>query len=360
MYNVGIMKFRVYTKGKPSKPVEVMSIKEFNKAFPDEDAAIQYIENAMWGNKPICPHCGGKKSYSINDRPGYRCGSKGCRKNFTYKTNTIFHGSKASAIDWLMAIRLFLQNRKGLSSIILAIELGVTQKTSTYILQRLRLACEMKSESDWGKTAGIVEVDEAYFGGKEGNKHADKKSHSGRGGVGKTILAAAVSRDRDNIRMEVLQNTDKESLHKFVTENVEKGSKINTDEARGYIGLGESYDHQTVNHSQGQYVVGESHVNGAESVWSVLKRGEYGVFHQISAEHLSSYASEFGFRLTKGSCQIDIGDRMESLIRNGVRKRTTRDIMNAMGPYANNPKYKNARKIKSKKQKTFKAKQARA
>lgn len=353
------MKFRVYTKGKASKPVEVMSIKEFNKAFPDEGAAVRYFEDSMWGGKPKCPHCGSEKSYRLSDHQGHRCGNKECRKNFTFRTGNVFHGSKVSALDWLMAIRLFLQNRKGLSSIILAIELGVTQKTATYILQRLRLASEMKSDSKRGKMSGIIEVDEAYFGGKEANKHANKKSRLGRGGAGKTILAAAVSRSSD-IRTEVLQNTDRESLHDFVSKNVEEGSKINTDEGRGYIGLGEFYDHQTVNHSKGQYVDGESHVNRAESVWSVLKRGEYGVFHQISAEHLPSYANEFGFRLTKGNCSIDIGDRMESLIRNGMSKRTTRVRMDAMGPYANNPKYAYAKKTKSKKQKAFKAKQARA
>lgn len=349
------MKRREYRKDKTSKLVEEMSQEEFFEKFPDNESAIQYFEDAIWSGTPECPKCHGKISYNIGNKLNYRCGTKGCRSNFNYKTGTIFQRSKLSPRQWLIALRSMFLHRKGISSIVLSIEMNVTQTTAYYVLRRIRNACITRSD-EFGKLKETVEVDETFVGGKERNKHADKKIRAGRGSAGKTILAGAFSRN-GGIRLEELPDTSKESLHRFVTKNIEVGSNLMTDEGRGYFGLDNLYNHRTVNHSRGQYVDGDAHVNTVESGWAVFDRSHYGTYHHMSPEYIFLYASEFAYRLTEGSRLIDINDRMYSLIRRCKNKTFTREEMRAMGPYANNSEYAHAKETKSKKQREFMAKQ---
>jgi hypothetical protein len=183
---------------------------------------------------------------------------------------------------------LLVTARKGISSMQLAKEIGVAQKSAWFMLQRLREACSGKID----KLSGLVEVDETFIGGKESNKHESNKLKMGRGAVGKTAVMGLRERGGWVIAMPV-ENTDKEQLQGAILEHVEIGALVMSDEHSAYSGLeGLFYRHEKVNHSAGEYRRNSVHTNSIESVWAVLKRGVYGVYHNISSKHLRRYVDE--------------------------------------------------------------------
>ena len=214
---------------------------------------------------------------------------------------------------------LMVTARKGISSMQLAKEIGVTQKSAWFMLQRLREACAGKG----GKLNGIVEVDEAFIGGKEMNKHESKRLKMGRGTVGKTPVMGLRERGGRTVAM-TIQNTDKETLQKAIYDNVEVGSTLMTDEHAAYVGLnGIFFKHETVNHMGGEYSRGLVSTNSVESVWALLKRGIYGVYHQVSAKHLDRYVSEVSFRLNAGAVKQHTLARLDSFVAAVDGKRLT-------------------------------------
>ena len=239
----------------------------------------------------------------------YHYWHKDCRKFFTVKTGTAMHASKTPTQNWMVAIYSVLTARKGVSSMQLSKELGVQQKTAWYMLQRIREACR---RGDF-KLANVVEVDETYIGGKEGNKHDAKKLKAGRGAVGKTPVAGVRERGGKVVAKPV-NRTDAATLVNFVEANVAPGATVNTDEARAYQGLPtpiNGFRHETVKHGEGEYVRGEAHTNGIESVWAVFKRSVQGTWHHVSPKHLGRYVNEAAFRLNEGNCEVDTLERMQ-------------------------------------------------
>ncbi|MCY4420937.1 MAG: IS1595 family transposase, partial [Gammaproteobacteria bacterium] len=210
-------------------------------------------------------------------------------------------------------------SRKSISSLQLSKELDVTQKTAWFLLHRVREACK---QGDW-KLTNVVEVDETYVGGKERNKHNNKKLRSGRGPVGKQAVIGARERG-GNVKARAISNTDVDTLKGFIHGNVEPGSTVFTDEHRGYLGLGGIlYNHKSVKHSAKEYVNGMIHTNGIESVWAILKRGYTGTFHHFSIKHLQRYVDEFTFRLNEGNVDRDTIDRIKSVCAASKGKRLT-------------------------------------
>ncbi len=154
-----------------------ISIYEFLKKFPDEKTAILYIEYLRWKNAIVCPLCGGTRTSRLKDYRYHQC--KDCRRKFTVRTNTVMHRSKIPANIWLYAMYLVQIGRKGISSLQLSKEIGFTQKSTWFMLHRIRTACG----NDFIKLSGIVEVDETCIGGKEKNKHTNKKVKHSQGGA---------------------------------------------------------------------------------------------------------------------------------------------------------------------------------
>jgi len=284
--------------------------------FPDEETARLYLESRLWPNSVTCPEC--RNCTRITTRKGgfYRCNA--CKLDFTVRTGTIFERSHIPLHKWVYAMYLLLTARKGISSMQLAKEIGVTQKSAWFMLQRIREACG----NDTDILQGEVEIDETFFGGLERNKHKSKKLNEGRGAVGKTAVFGMRERGGRTTAM-VIGANDSATIHGVIAENVLPGSRLLTDEHRSYSSLGEHFKHDSINHRDGVYVRGDVSTNGIESVWAVMKRGMHGVYHKASKKHLHRYVNEFTFRLNAGNVKRHSLERLDSLIAAVVGKRVT-------------------------------------
>ncbi len=221
----------------------------------------------------------------------YRCREKECALKFSVKTGTVMEGSKIGYQDWIIASFLMMTSLKSVSSMKLHRDLGITQKSAWFLAQRLRVALSQ----DGALFSGPVEVDETYFGGKRHNMSKTKrKKLEGRGPAGKTAVVGAKDRATKQVAAKVVTSTDKDTLQGFVKDHAAPGATVYTDDATAYESL--PFNHATVKHSLSEYVKGDIHTNGIESLWSILKRAHKGTFHKLSPKHLDRYIQEFAGR----------------------------------------------------------------
>ena len=301
---------------------KTISITELTSMFSTERKAVRWLERARWNGKPVCQHCGGVENIKPYKGKKHTYRHKDCRKAFTVKTGSIMHSSKMGVQKWAIGIYVVMTARKGVSSLQLSKELGITQKSAWFMLQRIREACK---QGDF-KLSKAVEVDETYIGGKERNKHTNKKLNAGRGAVGKAPVVGMRQRG-GKVKAMSVGDTGKTTLQGASRRHIDLDSVVYTDDARAYLGLG-GYKHEQVNHSANEYVKGMAHTNGIESVWALLKRDCSGTFHHISKKHLLRYVDEFSFRLNDGNCEVDTVKRMESLAKTmGCKQITYKEVM---------------------------------
>lgn len=306
---------------------EELNLVTLAREYSDNDKARELIENLLWPNGPVCPHCkndGKEKSiYRLTAKEGSKtparkgvCKCGACRKQFTVTVGTILEDSHIPLSKWLMAFFILCSSKKSISSHQMHRMLDVTYKTAWFLTHRIRHA--MAPNLPLGKLlTGMVEVDETFVGGK-----GDMRTKVSR----KTPVVALIERN-GTMHTRVVSNVTQKSLKLAINECVDKGAINNTDDSGVYRGqLKEFKAHHTVNHSQKEYVLrlpgGEkAHVNTAESFFSLLKRGVYGSWHHVSREHLPKYANEFAFRWNKRG--VTDGERTVAAIQATTGKRLT-------------------------------------
>ncbi len=259
--------------------------------FKDEETSKTWLAEQRWPEGPRCPYCDSPNVQSNikHKTMTHRCRDCEDKPMFSIKTGTVMEGSKLKYRIWAIGIYLFTTNIKGISSMKLHRELGIGQKSAWFMLHRLRKAYEIEV----GPFSGPVEVDETFIGGKEKNKHEDKRSHK-RGSSGKAVVVGMKDRKTNKIIAKPVSDRTKEEIHGFIREAVSPESKVYSDDHKSYLGL--PYDHESVNHSVGEYVRNQAHTNGVESFWALMKRGCYGTYHRISPKHLGRYVNEFSGR----------------------------------------------------------------
>ena len=276
-----------------------MNLIKFQQEFKDEQACIDWLANQRWGSKEkaVCPHCGHKECYVYANGVHFKCSS--CLKQFTVKIGTIFEDSRLPLVKWFLAIYLFSSLKKGLSSIQLAKYISVTQKTAWFMLQRIREVMK-DGNGGGGLMNGVVEIDEAYVGGSESNKHLINK-----GKVDKKVVIGIINRETGEVIAKNVESNKTEDLQPIIYKNVKDNATIITDSYFGYNNLKQNYKHKIIKHSAGEYVRVERHTafkvhtNTIEGFWSLLKRGIEGIYHWVSKKHINKYLNEFSFRYNK-------------------------------------------------------------
>ena len=273
-----------------------ISIIELMELVPNEDVAVAFFEEKRWKNQLYCPRCGSLDASPVRSRKPmpYWCGD--CRSYFSVRTGTVMEGSNLPLRKWLLAIYLMHTSRKGVSSTQMARLIGVTQKTAWFLGHRIREAMAYRG----GLMFETVEVDETYIGGREGNKHSNKRLREYHP-IGKIAVMGFFERHSGRVRaFPIGWDHTSENYQKLVRENVARKSTVYTDEHSSYVGLAGDYRHMSISHSRGEYVWGDVHTNSIEGFWAQVKRAYMGTFHWMSFKHVHRYINEVAYRQSLG------------------------------------------------------------
>ncbi len=291
------------------------SILELVQAFPDQQSCMDHLEQLRWNGNVVSPFDATSKVYDCKGNK-YKCKNTG--KYFNVKTNTIFDNTKLPLQKWFLAIWLVTSHKKGISSIQLGRDLNITQKSAWFMLSRIRQCFGMDND----QMEGEIEADEAYIGGKNKNRHADKKV---KGTTDDKAPVLGMVQRGGKVAAKKVDDTTFESLALEIVKNVKQGAKLYTDEYASYKRLKRVYDHKVIKHNRRQYVRGKVHTNTIESFWALLKRGIFGIYHFTSKKHLQLYVDEFCFRYN--TRQVGESARFNLLLQNTENRITYSELI---------------------------------
>ena len=299
---------------------EFNSIIELMQAFPNEQSCIDHLEALRWNGYVISPFDPLSKVYKCKNNR-YRCANT--RKYFNVKTGTLFDNTKVPLQKWFLAIWLITCHKKGVSSLQLARDIDVTQKTAWFMLQRIRKCFGIENDNHLDND---VEIDETYIGGKNKNRHSDKKVEQSQGrSVKDKIPVVGMIERKGKLNARKVDNVQAPSLTKEIIQNVRRTARLHTDECMGYRGVSKLYEHSIVRHGVGQYVDGNIYTNTIEVFWSLLKRGILGIYHSASRKHLQNYVDEFVFRYN--TRHYEESERFNLLLSNTEIRTTYKELV---------------------------------
>jgi transposase-like protein len=285
---------------RPINRASDMNLLKLIEKFDSDDKCRLTLEKLRWPGGVRCIRCQSDKVFRADKRRQFECGP--CGYHFSVTAGTIFHDSHLPLRKWFIATYLICESKKGVSALQLKRTLGVAYKTAWYLCHRIREA--VKDVGHESLLSGIVECDEAFIGGNPKNMHANRKAKLSRvpGSMRfdhKTAVLGALQRDGD-VRLEVSRQKQltREVLHEFIKSKLaDETEMIVTDDFNQYDGIADNNTrHETVSHTQKEWVRGIVHTNGLEGVWSLFKRSIVGSYHQVSVKHLDRYLDEFEFR----------------------------------------------------------------
>ena len=316
-----------------------MTFPKIAEKIPTEAAAYEFLEELRWHGEPVCPHCGSiAQHYFLTPRNGisretrngkqtqrrlWKC--KDCRQPFSVLTGTVMHRSHVPVRTWVLVFFELCSSKNGVAAREIERKYGLAPKSAWFLLQRIREA--MKREPLAGLLAGTIVADEAWIGGNPKNKHRDKFIYGDEGQrkpiKEKVPIVSLIHKESGEVRSQVVANVGRENIHAVIKKHVDQAQSIlHTDNAKVYKGFGfEFIDHQSVNHSAGEYVRGDASTNRAENYFSQLKRSIDGTHHHVSEEHLNRYLAEFDFRYS--THQATDTERMDMLMGKVAGRRLT-------------------------------------
>jgi transposase-like protein len=304
--------------------------------FRDDQAAREYLERLLWPEGPVCPHCGVINHAYATKRPGvYRCAEKECRKDFTVTMKTVMERSKIALHKWLQAFHLMCSSKKGVSAHQLHRTLGMTYEAAWFMAHRIREAMREGGLAPLGGGGKVVEVDETYFHDiPESERRVLKTtgrpfSKNPHGPKHKRAIISLVERG-GSVRSFHAPGAYAETVVPIVRENISRESRLHTDESRLYWEVGKEFAaHETVKHSDKEYVRGDVTTNTVESYFSVFKRGMRGVYQHCKEKHLHRYLAEYDFRYNhRIAVGINDGERAALAVKSASGKRLTYRLAN--------------------------------
>ena len=262
--------------------------------FSNYENCRQFMISIRWADGVVrCPHCDATKLTYLEKARVYRCYSNHSKQKFSLKVGTIFEDSAIGLEKWLPAAWLISNCKNGISSYELARALGVTQKSAWHMLHRLR---EAMTDETPKLSGGPIECDETFIGGKIKNMHKSRLQDGRKyQGQGNKIVVMGMLERGGRVKAKVVADRKRQQIDPVMTENVEAGSHIITDEFPTYSFLSTPYNREVINHAV-EYVNGHVHTNGIENFWSLLKRSLGGTYISVEPFHLDAYVAEQVFR----------------------------------------------------------------